>query len=213
MDARLPLLAAVLAAAPALAGPRVVLPPPPLPAPLPVQGCEEGECYYEDKEERGREEQPTPPARARTTDRLVRTIGTGQDHCQRYTRVWRIDCLRDELERLERDLPADGDYADMRAAIGKAADELEAIAGQYADPAQPPVRRSAVVGGATRTTATPIRPVAAENLEAATAAAAAVVGELATTLLRSASSNAATAVHYERAAAAVDDSILLLRSS
>ncbi|QYK42401.1 MAG: hypothetical protein KF887_04560 [Paracoccaceae bacterium] len=173
------------------------------------------ECEPEYPEYEYEEESPENPADdpdgASLSD-VADMIEAAADHCGTYSIHWRIDCLSSELQAAANRLPSGGDNDVIRAELQRAAAQLAQIANANANPAQSPVRRRTEVDGRTRTTARPIRSVAAARLPAATSAATAVLDNLSTTLLRSAPSAATRRVAFERAAQAVDSSKVLLRS-
>jgi hypothetical protein len=172
--------------------------------------CEPEEPEYEEEPPK---ENPADDPDGTAIPDLPDLIQAAKDHCETYTIHWRVDCLGSELRAAAARLPATGDAGVIRAQVIGAADELGQIAAANANPAQPPIIRSTVVNGTRRTTARPIRSIAAARLPAANAAATAVLEEVSTTLLRSAPSDAARRVAFERAAQAVDSAKVLLRSA
>lgn len=149
----------------------------------------------------------------RTTDLVVSDMLVGSETCSLYDRYKRVDCLRDELQRIAQGMPRTGDYAEMRQALEQAAAKLDTIVRANIDQTVPARRYRAPTTKGPRVSRTPIRAIAPRNLNRANAQAAAVLDELSTTLLRSASSSTRKQVHFERAAQAVDSMKVLLRSA
>lgn len=180
-----------------------------------------GECGYEEGEEyeTPRRDRPENPdlggtnLNTGTTNSVVASLSVGSEACSRHGPLTQIDCLRDELARAARELPRTGDYAEMRRALETAAAKLDQIVVQNVDRTAPVSRYRAPTSRGDRTSATPLRRVAPQNVARANGQAAAVMDELQTTLLRSASSATRKQVHFERAAQAVDSMKVLLRST
>lgn len=146
------------------------------------------------------------------TDSIVGHLALGRESCSTYYSNIRIDCLRDELQSAAKSLPTSGDYADMRKTLLQAADKLDRIVTENADPTAPVHRYRTQTSQGARMSRSPIRAIAPDRLNRANAQANAVMEELSTTLLRSAASSARKQVHFERAAQAVDGMKVLLRS-
>jgi hypothetical protein len=181
----------------------IVTPPPdPIPEPEP-----------EPMPEYKNDDPAEPPVTTTTqTNQLVASLELTRNTCDLYNRTERVDCLREEYNRIVQRLPTGGDYGAMKTDLAIAVAELDAIVAANAAPT-PPVRRTVEVNGKRRSSARPIRAIAENRLDAANAAAAAVLDRLSTKLLRSASSAGAQAVHYQRAAQAIDSTKVLLRST
>ncbi len=149
-----------------------------------------------------------------STDRISDAIGgavrtCGPDYLEpRY----RIDCIRVYFLQLSRELPRTGDYAPVRAALAKAAADLDVIVRQNRDPSAP-LLRPRLNGKPAAPLLPPIRAVRPEAAARALRQAEAVIEETATVLLRSTENSERRTAHYQQIAAAIGSTKVLLRST
>lgn len=140
-------------------------------------------------------------------------IDRENDRCGRLPTEYHVSCLRDRLGEVARALPAQGDYAPMRASLEEAVAGLDAVASQ-----------SAGSGGAVRqfkfenrrgkaTTTGALVPVQPAAIPAAHSQAIRVLEQAQTQLLRSGENSRKRAVHFRRISETLDDSKILLRSA
>lgn len=126
--------------------------------------------------------------------------------------AYTVDCLSERLSVIAGKLPEDGDFAEMRAVIATASQQLSAIAGQSPS-ADLPARVITSTGPDAVSTTRPLRPGATATLAANLAAADAIIAQAEVTLLRSTSNSEERALSYQQVAAVVGRSRVLLRSA
>lgn len=126
--------------------------------------------------------------------------------------AYTVDCLSERLSVIAGKLPETGDFAEMRAVIADASQQLGAIAGQSPSTTLPS-RVLSSTGAAPVSTTRPLRPVATETLAANLAAADAIIAQAQVTLLRSTSNSQERSISYQQVAAIVGRSRSLLRSA
>ncbi|SIQ11117.1 hypothetical protein SAMN05880582_101775 [Rhizobium sp. RU20A] len=145
------------------------------------------------------------------TTSIVRNIDAVKAECQRYDPVYRIDCLQRGLRLTAQRIPRNAAYGDMKRAIIRAADKLDAIVRANVDTRAP--RLDAKPGANPRFARNrSYRAIKRQNLAKAMAAANQVVTELQTELLRAADNSDKRQQHYQRVAVAVQSTKVLLRS-
>lgn len=150
----------------------------------------------------------------RDTDRISDALGGALKTCgpEFIERRYRIDCIRFYFRQVASELPQTGEYAPVRAALARAADQLDAIVRQNQDTAAPSVRpRQNGKPAAPRLP--PIRAIRADAEARAARQAEAVIAEAATALLRSTENSERRMTHFQQIAAAIDSTKVLLRSA
>ena len=133
--------------------------------------------------------------------------------CQAMGDEYRIACFAQTYRELAKDIPANGDYVEAKAAILDAANKLDAVVRSNVDRRKPALRARMKTGSGTTVTTPAIAAVRADRAPQLNQQAANIVAEAETVLLRSASSDARRAIHYQRIAAAVGSNKVLLRSA
>ena len=147
---------------------------------------------------------------AETTQRILDEIRAGTAFCKALVRQeYVIDCLSDRLQSVADGLSAVGEYSEVRAALGDAAQKLHALALDNAS--QDLAVQVARVAGRRSTRA--LTPIATEALGAANAAAAAIIEGAELVLLRSSSGSERRSVAFSQVAQVVNSTKVLLRSS
>jgi len=148
----------------------------------------------------------------RKTDDIVNQLAAARDFCDSFRFEYQIDCLAERLKKVARSMPSDGDYADARRVLTRAATKLARLARANQSPDLP--RGVASTGGdkpiVTQRKLTPVR---SETLDATRKAALAIITEAETTLLRSSENSTRRMVHYQRIAEALGSNKVLLRSA
>ena len=148
----------------------------------------------------------------RGTASITAQIDGIAETCDRLNQDYALHCLTVELRRAVDQIPAEGDYADVRAALVDAARGLQALVDANVDPGQPAVR--ARIGG--RPAAPLTRPIVAirpDTAAAARAEAERLLDEAATVLLRSAGNSARRQAAFQPIAQAIGSTKVLLRST
>lgn len=120
-----------------------------------------------------------------------------------------IDCLAYQYRQVAQQLPRGGEYAAARAAIERAATQLEGVVREFAATDLPPAH---VTRPGVGRTARPLSAVDPGRSRAAATRAAAILAEAQTVLLRSSENSARRQLHYQRISAAVGSGTVLLRS-
>jgi hypothetical protein len=145
------------------------------------------------------------------TNKIHKDFAAAVTECGRYDPVYRIDCLRQNLDHLIRSMPSSGDYRQARQILERASRRLGAIVNKYDDPETPRLKP--------RSRANPrflqnrsYRAVKRRQLGRALAEARQVIQEASTQLLRSSENSVARLAHYETMAVAVNSTKVLLRS-
>lgn len=148
------------------------------------------------------------------TDRISEELAESLGACSpdRLERRYRIDCLRLHFWRLSQDLPSTGDYAPVRAALAKAAADLDAIVRQNLDTSAPRLRVRAN-GKPAAPLLPPIRAVRAGTEARVAKQAERVIAEATTALLRSTENSDRRMTHYQQIASAISSTKVLLRSA
>lgn len=145
------------------------------------------------------------------TTSIIRNVEAVKAECGRYDPVYRIDCLQRGLRLTAQRIPRNAAYGDMKRAILRAADKLDAIVRANVDTRAP--KLDAKPGANPRFARNrSYRAIKRENLAKAMAAASQVVDELQTELLRAADNSEKRQQHYQRVAVAVQSTKVLLRS-
>ena len=161
----------------------------------------------------GSDPDPTPQAiTPDATAKFVQKFNDVSDFCRLLDLRYRIDCLQAHFEKISRSLPTTGDYAPLRAALAKAAIQLDRVVEANKDSGGKiiaPRLRSKPQAERIR----PLTPILPARQAAANAAAAAVVDELSTVLLRSALNSERRQIAFQAIATAIDGTAVLLRSS
>lgn len=146
------------------------------------------------------------------TAQIVTQLNQIQILCENMGDEYRVACFSRSYRELAREIPANGDYAEVKKALNDAADKLEALARNNLDRTKPPLRARMTTSSGQTVSTPPIPAVRADRAPQINQQAAAIVEEAETVLLRSASSDARRAIHYQRIAAAVGSNKVLLRS-
>lgn len=123
-----------------------------------------------------------------------------------------VDCLGDAYEKIAKEMPKTGDYAEARVIIAKTATKLRSLAKANQDTDLP---RGYVVstGKDKKRSSTPLTPIKTETMKATHTQAIAIIEEAQTELLRSAENSTLRKVHYEQISKAIDSNKVLLRSA
>ena len=127
-------------------------------------------------------------------------------------RAYQIDCIQLHYKRIAAQIPSNGDYRDVKAALENASRELEKIVVANQD-------RSAAVldirerGKPEAPVAGSVRAIKADRLNAANRAAAAIIQETALVILRSGEIPTRRNIHYASIAKAVTSNLVVLRSA
>ncbi len=148
------------------------------------------------------------------TDDVTAQIAIANEICSWFPLEVRIDCIADRFSEIARSIPADSEYAPVRAALEEAADELRAVSGRYASAGAPRKRYQAphpVDGAPVKTSRlTSVTP----DLQAqAFGDALRIVEELETKLLRSSENSQKRQIHYQEISASIGSTKVLLRSA
>ncbi len=145
------------------------------------------------------------------TNRISKDFNAAVTECGRYDDVYRIDCLRQNMQRIAQSLPDDGDYGRVKRILTNAAGKLGGIVEKYADPKAP--RLTPPAGANPRFLRNrSYKAVRRDKVRHAMAEAAQVVQEAATQLLRSSENSTARLAHYQSISVAVGSTKVLLRS-
>ena len=147
-----------------------------------------------------------------TTGRVSKDMAALVSECSQYEDVYRIDCLRQNIERTANALPDTGDYSEAKRILSRTASRLGAIVNAYADTSVP--RLVPEPHANPRNLKKRVyRAVRKDKLRQAMAEATRVIEEAQTQLLRSGENSQARLVHYTAMATAVGSTKVLLRSS
>jgi hypothetical protein len=140
-------------------------------------------------------------------------VTAAESFCAKVPGDYRIDCLADRLKTIAAAIPAGTPYSgDTRAALARAAADLDRVARDSYDRARP--ARSFQTGGARpQASGRALRPVAAARKVAALGRSVAILEEAQTLLLRSSRTQPVAGPQIARIAAAVGSNKLLLRSA
>jgi len=179
-------------------------------------GGEPIEPEYEMEEEEGEGpsgHEPEIEATDAQTEAFVAQIQQIGEICEASPDEYQIGCYAAMYRELAADIPANGDYAEVKEILEDTARDLTALTRANRDKAKPRVRVSATKSNGQTVTTPPITPVKPETIVPLRQAAANVLEEAETKLLRSASSDAKRAIHYQKIAAAVGSNKVLLRSA
>lgn len=179
-------------------------------------GGESNEYEMEEKEEEGEGpsgHEPEIEATDAQTEAFVAQIQQIGEICEATPVEYQIGCFAAMYRELAADIPANGDYAEVKEILEDAARDLTALTRANRDKAKPKVRVSATKSGGQTVTTPPITPVKPETIVPLRQAAANILEEAETKLLRAASSDAKRAIHYQKIAAAVGSNKVLLRSA
>ncbi|MEL6521385.1 MAG: hypothetical protein AAFQ66_10495 [Pseudomonadota bacterium] len=147
------------------------------------------------------------------TETIVREIQDAADTCSRIPDIYRLDCLRAEYERIARQLPKRGDYAEVQRIMARTARDLNRLVRGNRDVTKPraAVQRPAAANAApTRTDS--FRAVQESRVNQTAAAAIAIIEEAETRLLRSAENSTRRQAHFQDVALALESGKVLLRS-
>lgn len=176
----------------------------------------EPEPEYEMEEEEGEGpagHEPEIEATDAQTAAFVTQIQQIGDICEAAPDEYQIGCYAAMYRELAADIPANGDYAEVKQILEDTARDLTSLTRANADKAKPRVRVSTTKNNGQTLTTPPITPVKPETMVPLRQAAANVMEEAETKLLRAASSDAKRAIHYQKIAAAVGSNKVLLRSA
>lgn len=145
------------------------------------------------------------------TNRISKDFNAAVTECGRYDEVYRIDCLRQNMQRIAASLPDEGDYGRVKRILTNAAGKLGGIVEKYADPKAPRLTPPAGANPRFRQNRS-YKAVRRDKVRQAMAEASQVVQEAATQLLRSAENSSARLAHYQSISVAVGSTKVLLRS-
>ncbi|MCO6186288.1 hypothetical protein [Rhizobium sp. L1K21] len=146
------------------------------------------------------------------TGKIAKDFDATVDECGRYDEVYRIDCLRRNIELIAKSLPRGSDYREARQILLKASSALDRIVRQNADTRAPTLEKKPNANRRFKK-AQRYRAVRRDRLANAMSQARAVIEEARTELLRSAENSQARLAHYQTIATAVGSTKVLLRSS
>ena len=145
------------------------------------------------------------------TNRISKDFNAAVTECGRYDDVYRIDCLRQNMQRIADSLPDDGDYGRVKRILSNAAGKLGGIVEKYADPKAPRLTPPPGANPRFRQNRS-YKAVRRDKVRQAMTEAAQAVQEAATQLLRSSENSAARLAHYQSISVAVGSTKVLLRS-
>ena len=145
-----------------------------------------------------------------TSRRIAWAINDATRFCEAVRqKEYVVDCLGYQYWQLQRQLPTEGDYAEVRVALRKAAEDLEDLADRNRSREKRPARLSQ--GGDKRTTRA-IVPVPTETVSDLADAGATIIEEAQTVLLRSSQNSDRRRQQFQRISQALDSGAILLRS-
>ena len=151
---------------------------------------------------------------ADATDEVSQRIAIANEICSWFPLDVRVDCIADRFLAIAQTIPADGEYAPVRAALEEAAADLRGISNKYSGQSATAKRFQAPHpqdGSPVKTSRlTFVEPSLQQN---AFQEALQVVDELETKLLRSSENSRKRQVHYQEISAAIGSTKLLLRSA
>lgn len=174
------------------------------------------EPEYEMEEEEGEGpigHEPEIEATDAQTAAFVAQIQQIGDICEASPEEYQIGCYAAMYRELAAEIPANGEYDEVKEILEDTARDLTALTRANRDKTKPRVRVSATKSSGQTVTTPPITPVKPETIVPLRQAAVNVLEEAETKLLRSASSDAKRAIHYQKIAAAVGSNKVLLRSA
>lgn len=145
------------------------------------------------------------------TNRISKDFNAAVTECGRLDEVYRIDCLRQNMQRIADSLPDEGDYGKVKRILSNAAGKLGGILERYADPTAPRLTPPAGANPRFRLNRS-YKAIRRDKIRQAMAEATVVVQEAATQLLRSAENSTARLAHYQSVSVAVGSTKVLLRS-
>lgn len=155
---------------------------------------------------------PVVVSEAQTTQ-VVNQLDQIQAICEFMADEYRVACFATTYRELAKDIPANGDYAEVKKALNDAAQKLDTLSRSNRDRAKPALRARLSTGTGRTVSTPPIAAVRADRAPQINRQASDIVADAETVLLRSASSDARRAIHYQRIAAAVGSNKVLLRSA
>ncbi len=126
--------------------------------------------------------------------------------------LYRLDCYRLLYEELAASIPSSGEYAPIKQALQKAADDLDRIVTANLDPEAPQIRVRERGKGAAPASK-PIRAIKKAAKAVAYAQAERIIAETAAVILRSGEIPTRRNAHYTRVSTAVTASLVVLRSA
>lgn len=132
--------------------------------------------------------------------------------CAAVPQAYAVDCLSERLDAAAKALPDIPAYADSKAALASASQQIAALARQNAS-GQAKQRFTAPSMARPVTSARPLTPVAPARQAAVARQAEAILEETRTVLIRSSREQRAVAPEIRLIAAAVDSNKVLLRST
>ncbi len=146
------------------------------------------------------------------TGKIVKDFDAVIQECGQYDPVYRIDCLKKNIDDIVKSLPNDGAYRNARQILINASNSLDRIVRRNQDMTAPYQDKKA---GANRRFKRHhrYRAVRRDKLQAALSQARAVMEEARTQLLRSSENSEARFAHYQAIATAVGSTKVLLRST
>lgn len=145
------------------------------------------------------------------TNRISKDFNAAVTECGRYDEIYRIDCLRRNMQRIADSLPDDGDYRGVKRILSDAAGKLGGIVEKYADLKAPRLTPPTGANPRFRLNRS-YKAVRRDKVRQAMAEATMVIQEAATQLLRSSENSTARLAHYQSISTAVGSTKVLLRS-
>lgn len=158
---------------------------------------------------------PTGPTKVHKKEAkdIVKRLNAARALCGTAVRVFRIDCLADQYDKIAKTLPKEGEFKAIKAAMKKAADDLAAIASANRDTSVKPVKFRINKSGLRARSSRTIKAIQPARQAQAERQASAVVDQLSTVLLRSGENSGKRQVYFAQIAQAVDSNKVLLRSA
>lgn len=145
------------------------------------------------------------------TNRVSKDFNAAVAECKGYDEVYRIDCLRQNMQHIADSLPDYGDYGKVKRILANAAGKLGGIVDKYSDPRAPRFTPPAGANPRFRLNRS-YKAVRRDKVRQAMTEATKVVHEATTQLLRSSENSTARLAHYQSISVAVGSTKVLLRS-
>jgi len=145
------------------------------------------------------------------TRSIIRNFDAMREECGSYDPIYRIDCLKQNIELTLERMPKGPDFTEMRQALTVAAAKLDAIVKKHEDLKAPKQKADTSRNSRFKKRRT-YRAIKAEEAPVALKEAEAVIAEAETTLLRSSENSEKRLAHYQDVAIAVGSTKVLLRS-
>ncbi len=146
------------------------------------------------------------------TGKIVKDFDAVVQECSQYDPVYRIDCLKKNIDDIIKSLPNNGAYRDARKILTNASRSLDRIVRQNQDTAAPYQDKKSGANLRFKRHHR-YRAIKRNKLQVALSQARAVMEEARTQLLRSSENSQARFAHYQAIATAVGSTKVLLRST